>query len=302
MKLKMLKGLPASGKSTVAREHVKNGWFRVNRDDLRAMMYPGATWSGKKEDSVRKSERAIVKALLADKQSVVVDDTNLSEGHLSMWKNVALETGATFEVQFVNTPIEECIRRDSERLGKSNVGESVIWKMATENGLFEWTDAPIVVVDVDGTLANGDHRQKYLSDKTNPDRWKKYFDNVWGDMPYGFVARWVRELSRGYRIVIVSGRPDNYILTDYDDEDRHWTMALETSDFVRRICGIQYHSLFMRAQGDKRPDTDIKRDILTKNLKGANIAFVLDDRPRVCEMWRAAGLKVYPVRGACEDF
>lgn len=302
MKLKMLKGLPASGKSTLAREHVKNGWFRLNRDDLRAMLYPGLSWSGHREDVVRGIERSAAKEILSRKQSVVIDDTNLSEKHFVSWKQLAEQSGATFETQFVDTPVTECVRRDSFRSGAAHVGEFVIWKMATENGLFEWGSDPVVVVDVDGTLANGEHRQNLLSDKSDPSRWKKYFDAVRGDEPYDFVVRWVRELAKEYRIVIVSGRPDNYPLPDWDDPDEHWTMALETSDFVQRRCRVPYHSLFMRAQGDKRPDTDVKRDILTRNLKGANIAFVIDDRPRVCQMWKESGLKVYPVRGQVEDF
>ena len=38
-KLLVLQGIPASGKSTYARELVKNSgaWVRVNRDDLRNM-------------------------------------------------------------------------------------------------------------------------------------------------------------------------------------------------------------------------------------------------------------------------
>lgn len=37
-KLLVLKGLPASGKSTYAKELVNKGWKRVNKDDLRAMI------------------------------------------------------------------------------------------------------------------------------------------------------------------------------------------------------------------------------------------------------------------------
>lgn len=326
----VLRGLPASGKSTRAKELVRGGYFRANRDDLRASLYPGLPWSGQREKAVKIAEKALVRSLLEAGYDVVVDDTNLSQSHMDMWNNLFADTRAglantpeadeaashvgpwlgisrngtprfTVKQEVIGTDIRECIRRDNLR-DADHVGESVIWKMATENGWFSWGDEPIVVVDVDGTLADGEHRNHLLANKSDPDRWKKYFQHVFADKPVDFVARWVQELAKECRIVIVSGRPDNFPLGRVRDLGM-WTMARETSRFVREACGIPYHSLFMRAQGDKRPDTDVKRDILKRNLKGANIAFVLDDRPKVIkEVWGEAGIKCYPVRGAVEDF
>ena len=48
-KLLILKGLPASGKSTYAKELVSKGWKRVNKDDLRSMI-DGGKWSKKNEE------------------------------------------------------------------------------------------------------------------------------------------------------------------------------------------------------------------------------------------------------------
>lgn len=301
-KLRMLSGLPASGKSTVAREYVADGWFRVNRDELRAQLYPGASWSGKREDLVRSVERAQVRDLLSHNLSVIIDDTNLMPSHRASWSQLAGECNATFETQAVNTPTLECIRRDSLRNGPAHVGESVIWKMATSSGLYRW-DAPngdtrpIVIVDVDGTLADGTHREHLLADKTDPDRWAKYFRAAYGDVPYPVVTSWVVALQSTYRIIIVSGRPDNFKLLE------DWTMAKETSSFIRH-CGITPTAILMRASSDKRPDVDVKADILHHNLlnAGAQIAFVLDDRPSVIRMWRECGLTCYPVRGDVEEF
>lgn len=59
MKLTMLRGLPASGKTTAARDLVRtSGNFgRINRDDLRAMLFE-SVWSGKREDIVVDAEKA----------------------------------------------------------------------------------------------------------------------------------------------------------------------------------------------------------------------------------------------------
>ena len=42
-KLEILRGVPASGKSTHAIKRVVEGWTRINRDDIRYAMY-GRYW------------------------------------------------------------------------------------------------------------------------------------------------------------------------------------------------------------------------------------------------------------------
>ena len=50
MKLLLLKGLPASGKTTFAKELVRSdgNWIRVNKDDLRNMLH-GGKWQSSRE-------------------------------------------------------------------------------------------------------------------------------------------------------------------------------------------------------------------------------------------------------------
>src|SRR5207245_9019847 len=57
MKLLLLKGLPASGKSTYAKELVLKGWKRVNKDDLRAMIDNGK-WSHSNEDIIKEDRKS----------------------------------------------------------------------------------------------------------------------------------------------------------------------------------------------------------------------------------------------------
>ena len=53
MKLRMMRGLPGSGKSTLTKQFVKDSGSagRVNRDDLRSMLFDGV-WSGQREKVV----------------------------------------------------------------------------------------------------------------------------------------------------------------------------------------------------------------------------------------------------------
>jgi predicted kinase len=49
----------------------------------------------------------------------------------------------------------------------------------------------------------------------------------------------------------------------------------------------------MRGEGDYRPDTTIKKEMLTDiRAQGYDVRLVVDDRPSVVEMWKAEGLTV----------
>ena len=52
----------------------------------------------------------------------------------------------------------------------------------------------------------------------------------------------------------------------------------------------------MRKSGDKRPDTDVKKEILDKYFKDKiKIFTVIDDRPSVIRMWKENKLDVIDV-------
>jgi hypothetical protein len=60
----------------------------------------------------------------------------------------------------------------------------------------------------------------------------------------------------------------------------------------------------MRRSYHHGPDTEEKQLILNDivaMIPKENIAFVVDDRPSVIQMWRSNGLTVIPVRGRDDD-
>ena len=280
----MLKGLPGSGKSTVARQIVKESGNcgRVNRDDLRAMLFE-SVWTGKREQVTVDCEKAIAEVLFKHGMNPVIDDTNLSERHRMMWSEFAKVQDQQFSVHDIGTSIEVCRERDRAR--DSSVGRAVIDRMALQNGMIEWGERPIVLCDIDGTMADGRHREHFVQgDKKD---WNSYYALLEHDAPIDLVVRWVRELFKDHTVCIVSGRPDTHQKKTIAWLDKH---------------EIPYHWIFMRSGGDKRPDVQIKNDIL-KNIPKDKIAFAIDDRPCVIrEVWRANGVQVIPVRGDCEDF
>ena len=82
----------------------------------------------------------------------------------------------------------------------------------------------------------------------------------------------------GYTILACSGR-------EWTDQCR-----ADTLQWIKRQ-GIPMTSLFMREEWDKRPDTEVKREMLYNEiLPNYYIEWVFDDRNRVVQMWREEGL------------
>lgn len=326
-------GESGSGKSTKARGLVRVGLktklkiARVNRDNLRAMMLDGQ-WNLKLENLVKKAEVAAVKEGLASGYDMVVDDTNIAEGTQQMWKQVAAEAGATLVMQVMDTPFAECVQRDSLRVGTEQVGRAVIERQFLQSGRAQFDKtAKYVIVDIDGTLANHEGVRSPYDESL-----------VHMDKPYPVVCEWVRMLAHadngeclecghtveqhvpwadikdewGCNFMHTSHEGDNQCYCPkYQDvyrviivSGRHSTCGTSTVNWLMGN-GITFDHIFMRNGGDNRPDTIVKKEILDGILRYIDkeqIAFVIDDRPSVIDMWRGEGLKVFPARGAVEPF
>lgn len=134
LKIIMLQGLPASGKSTWAKRFVLEhpNHKRVNKDDLRAMLDAGK-YSKTNEKFVLKIRDILIREALLERKSVIVDDTNFHPSHEHQVRKIAHELEQKiqhpigFEIRIFDTPVEECIRRDMQR--PHPVGERVIRSM-----------------------------------------------------------------------------------------------------------------------------------------------------------------------------
>lgn len=282
-KVLFLKGIPGSGKSTYAKELVKSGWKRVNKDDLRNMLDNGQ-WSKKNEELVKIVRDEIIMTALDTGYNVVVDDTNIEGNHIQQITDYVnsfyTEDEITFETKFFDTPVGECIRRDALR--PNPVGTKVIRRMydKVKSEYFpkiEFNpDLPTcIIVDIDGTLAHNDGaRGWYEYDKVHLDT----VDETVKELVWTVIGD--EEYNRTY-VVIVSGRSDEcQAITE------KW---LEEND-------IPYEEIYMRQAGDQREDSIVKQEIFDKYIRHRyNVKFVLDDRDRVVEMWRKNGLKVLQV-------
>ncbi len=275
MKVLLLRGLPASGKSTYAKELVSknHNWVRVNKDDLRAMMN-GGVFSRKLEEQIVITERELVENALKIGKNVVVDDTNFNLAHERYFSQLAMYYKAEFEVKFFDTPLGECIKRDNKR--PNGVGEAVIYKMYDQYlkpkpAVYEHNKnlRTAILCDIDGTLAHMKDRSPYDWGRVDTDEVDPTIKNL------------LDVLKDKYFIILVSGRDE---------------VCRERTEKWLRGNDITYGMLLMRPEGDIRKDSIIKRELFETHIRPYyNVELVLDDRNQVVDMWRSLGLKCLQV-------
>ncbi len=133
-----------------------------------------------------------------------------------------------------------------------------------------------ILFDIDGTLASIDHRRIFLDE--TPPNWKQFNAQMGEDIPNQNVVNLYRTLwdSNRYEIIIVTGRNEKF-----RPVTETWLTWNE----------ISFERLLMRADNDSRADHIIKEEILDTLLnEGKDIAFTVDDRQQVVDMWRRRGI------------
>lgn len=289
--LVILRGLPASGKSTFSRQWVAENpdWrFRVNRDDIRKAGYDLLHGlSRHMEENVSISEVAQTEAALAAGLSVIIDATNLRARVVKDWYAVANKMGVSVRVHDIDTGLEECIVNDMKR--EKKVGAKVITNF--NDRYFQKGKLPPVPenievepmgrayvpnlslpkaiwLDLDGTVAERVHDGA-------PQPVRGPFDEarVGEDAVIEHIADLVRILhAAGYKIVGMSGRSDAC-----RSESAQWLVD----------NNIPFDDLFMRKSGDMRKDNIVKHDLFWENVAPKyDVKFCLDDRNQVVEFTR----------------
>jgi hypothetical protein len=174
-----------------------------------------------------------------------------------------------------------------------NAGPEELWeaRRRLHAGEIKFPDRPIVIVDVDGTLSNPAHRLHFIQGRGGRKDWDSFFAACGQDPPVEAVVRWTRALTENYTVVLVSGRP----ISKAGTETLGWLAYYR----------IPHEYLFMRRGADRRPDTEIKQEILDDILRVVpkeRVAFAIDDRLSVIEqVWRRNKICVFPVRASDED-
>lgn len=267
-RLTIMKGLPASGKSTKAEEIIQKvpNTVRINKDLIRTMLHFDK-WDYKKEKKTQEAARLLAKHFLDEHVNVIIDDTNMNPKTFNSWRVFGEENDAHIEVVDMNIGdiddhVRKCIDRDFIR--DKYVGKGVIQKMALEHTDY-MKNHRVIICDLDGTLCDIEHRKKFVDGTVKKD-WKAFFEM----MTFDEIRSEVVDILNAYKdckIVFVSGRPENY---------RYMTVAWLETHFKGN-----YECLIMREKNDSRPDYIVKSEIYDRYLKNMDIVKVIDDRPQV---------------------
>lgn len=137
------------------------------------------------------------------------------------------------------------------------------------------------IFDIDGTLADCSQRLHFIQQE-KPD-WESFYKDCMNDKPIAPVVELAYTLSMFYsKLIFVTGRPEKYMF-----ETTEWLCDQFNADTV---------TLFMRKDGDHRPDYIVKKEIYEENIKDYYpIDGVFEDRKQCVDMWRSLGLTCYQV-------
>lgn len=274
----MLKGLPASGKSTWAKaevERTNKKTVRVNKDDLRAMM---GGFDKVNEKIVLALRNRLIFDALSNGKSVIIDDTNLNIKHETDIRQITEWMRVNFIIKEFDTDVNECIKRDALR--PNPVGAKVIREMSERYsfGIPKPEFEPVVqdvnlpwaiIVDIDGTVAHMNGRSPYDYSLVSTDTIDESVQAI------------VHALTINHQIIFVSGRKAECKEETFKWLKQHFVMNFE---------------LHMRKDEDDRNDAIVKREILEELIKEYYIVAALDDRNRVVKMWRESGIKCLQVQ------
>lgn len=294
MSILLVRGIPASGKSTYAKQYVKDNpeWVRVSRDDIRRMLFVTPDHSWEQEKLVTAFEVQSVEAAIKGGKSVIIDAMNLRARYIREWGKVAARLNVDlFSADFPIT-LEEAIARDAAREGVEHVGEEFITstfnKFCKKDGTLkpppsldaeeppeveQYSGTPdkpkAFLVDIDGTLAHNRGGRGWFD-------WQRVGEDDVDEVIADVVIRLAVNYSENYKIIVMSGRDE---------------VCREKTEKWLRKHHIYFDELFMRPEKDMRKDSIIKEELFNQYVRdNYDVQFVLDDRNQVVDMWRAKGM------------
>ena len=132
-----------------------------------------------------------------------------------------------------------------------------------------------IIFDVDGTIADVEHRRHFVTQK--PADWKSFKEETVNDTP----VQWVVDIAKRF---IAQG--DDVAFFSARNESQRGITETQISEWI----GNGHKGLFLRPDGDFRPDEEFKSDLADKFEEfGGKIDLVFDDRNKVVDMWRNRG-------------
>ncbi|WEH14042.1 hypothetical protein [Streptomyces sp. VNUA24] len=145
-------------------------------------------------------------------------------------------------------------------------------------------DRPLAVFDLDNTLADTAHRQRFL--ERRPRDWNAFFAAAPQDPPLAEGVALARESARECEVLYLTGRPERCRRDTVD-----WLAA----------HGLPEGRIRMRRDNDRRPARRTKLEILRELARTREIRVLVDDDELVCADAERAGFPVVRARWAADS-
>lgn len=330
----IFRGIPGSGKSTVARniaENVKNVTV-VSRDEIRKSILgedkfnSGYIYSQEKdflssfEDSVTEILSTQVSLALKSGNDVIIDNTNIKSSYVAQAIGLAMENKADPVVVVSWVDIDTAIKRVRDRSanGSHDVPEHVVRSMynSFKNSMRSWNKLDNGVEHYINRFKNGasncDFDYTYNPSQANMALVDKH--------PAG--KAYLFDIDGTVAKMVPNAEGDTRSPYDWErvGEDAVNAPVVDTLIELKKagfeivlMSGrssesrantekwlaeheIPYDGLYMRAAGDTRDDAQVKVELLQEAAgKHLPIVAAFDDRDRVVAMWRKVGITCFQV-------
>ena len=150
-------------------------------------------------------------------------------------------------------------------------------------------DKSLIICDIDGTIANIEHRLHYIKGP------KKDWDSFNKACVDDTVNKDVNEILFN----LYDAGPIVPLRTVYFFSGRSEVVRKETEEWLKEHVSVAEHrdwELHMRKEGDYRPDTTIKYEMMYElKITTDDVLCILDDRQSVVDMWRKEGFRCLQV-------
>ncbi len=148
----------------------------------------------------------------------------------------------------------------------------------------------IIVFDLDGTLADCDHRHHLIQGaaRETSEAWTEFYRRCVDDKPVRVLCDLLPQIARAREVQIWSARSDEVRAQTEQWLDEHVFHGTYWRDPLATFTGVK---LRMRQGSDKRSDIELKEAwLMDWRAQGLEVDIVFEDRNRVVEMWRSNGV------------
>ena len=138
----------------------------------------------------------------------------------------------------------------------------------------------IILCDIDGTVANNEHRQHFLEGKKD---WDDFFSELSNDIPiFSIIEKVKKHQAEGKDIIFLTGRPERY--------------REETKSWLKKYFNFKFR-LLMRKDNDLRNKVIAKEELLKENsIQSECIHLIYENDEDLINYWIKKDVSVHKVK------